>query len=705
MKNILLILFIFISITNIYAEWEVEKFLSVQAIEDSLKINFENKTDTTNNSAADSPKKMPVKKIIHLSEQGLVDSTFQNNILHKKNLNKTDYRYTGNFISQTHFGFIRDFGNVGQPAEVLIYGHGFSGSTYLADGINITNRLTNSYDLNLFQSESIDRIELIPLVQGFLYGSNNNPAAINFISSEFQGNIPYTRIKFYQGIYDEGFFDGIFNSTISNKISLSAEITNQSAGQRYDNSGQSAWLASARLRYILSDKINFIAGYSYAKTNTPLNGGVNLDSIISSSSTENIEDILYNNIQAPVNYINKYQKVTSHNFYFKTLADIIPQSPTSLTFYYQDVLNEFRQNDSTSKSNLQSNVAAIMNNNSYKTIGMNINQVIKLNSISLRTIAGYEHNKFVTPLILNDLDINSAWLTAQMKFSLFDNKITSSVFAKYLKCGSNNLNGYGADFSFNIINGLNVYAGYSEYERPYSNFWQFSTADDFTSKSFEAAVSYNDEVINFRTGYFISTNYDAAIPILTLNTNENSTKNESTFFIGKDDVTTSGANIKIDIKFWKLLLTTNSSYYFSKAYRDKTGLPEFIMQGGIYYIDTLFNSNLKLNAGINYSSIGNRNNLYYDFEKSISTTHAGIIDAVSGSIKYLPHSSILRCSKKTLNISSDFQIDLFVAGQIQDNATIYFTFENILNNKYYLIPYYPMYERGMRFGVAWEFFN
>ena len=119
------------------------------------------------------------------------------------------------------------------------------------------------------------------------------------------------------------------------------------------------------------------------------------------------------------------------------------------------------------------------------------------------------------------------------------------------------------------------------------------------------------------------------------------------------------------------------------------------MQGGIYYIDTLFNSNLKLKAGINYSSIGNRNNLYYDFEKSISTTHAGMINAASGLIQYLPHE----------NITSDFQIDFFVAGQIQDNATIYFTFENILNNRYYLIPYYPMYERGIRFGVAWEFFN
>jgi outer membrane cobalamin receptor len=51
------------------------------------------------------------------------------------------------------------------------------------------------------------------------------------------------------------------------------------------------------------------------------------------------------------------------------------------------------------------------------------------------------------------------------------------------------------------------------------------------------------------------------------------------------------------------------------------------------------------------------------------------------------------------------QIDLFIAGTIQESATIYFVFENLLDEQYYIIPYYPMYPMGLRFGISWEFLD
>ncbi len=696
MKKILFLSAILSSFFNICASRDFNKFALLAAIDDSTKTSISALKDTTVLQQADSLKKNTVKKITPIKELGFLDSCFSKNILNKEYIIKNDYRYTGNFIPHAQFGFLRDFGNVGQPAEALIYGQGYSNSTYLADGINITNRLTNSFDLNFLQSEDIEQIEIIPLAQGFLYGNNNNTAAVNFISKEFMGNIPYTRIKFYQGIYNEGFFDGIFNSSISNKISLFAEITNQSAERRYKNSGQSSWLASARLRYIPADNINIITGYRYAKANTPLNGGVDLDSILSINSTDDIDNILYNNIQAPVNYINRYQKVTSNNFYLKTIAAFIPFAPTSLTFYYQDILNEFRQNDSTSKSNLQENVASINNNNRYKTIGINLNQAMDINNISLRAIAGYEYNSFASPLLLNDSNINSAWLSGHLKFSFFNGIIKPTFFAKYLRHDNNNLGGYGADFTYNITSDLSVYAGYSKVERYYNILLYNSSSENYTNKNFETAVSYENSFIRIQTGYFRTESEDAIIPIFIKSIDGSSIKNESAVFLRKNIANASGFNVNMNILFWRLVLTANSSYYFSQTDRNINGLPDFTSHGGIYYVDTLFNSNLKLKAGINYSTIGTRNNLYYDFQKNIPTTFAGTIDpAASGSIQYLSQQKI----------SPDFQLDFFVAGQIQDNATLYFTFENILNSKYYIIPYYPMYESGMRFGVAWEFFN
>ena len=131
------------------------------------------------------------------------------------------------------------------------------------------------------------------------------------------------------------------------------------------------------------------------------------------------------------------------------------------------------------------------------------------------------------------------------------------------------------------------------------------------------------------------------------------------------------------------------AYYFDEETQRNYKLPEFTLSGGIFFIDTLFNSNLYLKTGLSIKSFGTRYYTYIDFEKYITSS--------------LPFNSTASYIHNRINPST--QIDFFLTGQIQKNATIYFVFENILNTKYYLVQYYPMYERGMRFGIAWEFFN
>jgi len=56
-------------------------------------------------------------------------------------------------------------------------------------------------------------------------------------------------------------------------------------------------------------------------------------------------------------------------------------------------------------------------------------------------------------------------------------------------------------------------------------------------------------------------------------------------------------------------------------------------------------------------------------------------------------------------ITTSFQVDFFLAGKIQNSATVYFIFENLFNAKYFIVPYYPKQARGIRFGVAWNFLD
>ena len=95
--------------------------------------------------------------------------------------------------------------------------------------------------------------------------------------------------------------------------------------------------------------------------------------------------------------------------------------------------------------------------------------------------------------------------------------------------------------------------------------------------------------------------------------------------------------------------------------------PKVNFTGGLYYKNILFSNNLNLKTGLIYSFMGKRNS-------SIG------------------------------EVNSNWKLD-FTAGEIQKVAMIYFTWENLFNNEYYIVPYYPMYQRGIRFGIAWELFN
>jgi outer membrane cobalamin receptor len=56
-------------------------------------------------------------------------------------------------------------------------------------------------------------------------------------------------------------------------------------------------------------------------------------------------------------------------------------------------------------------------------------------------------------------------------------------------------------------------------------------------------------------------------------------------------------------------------------------------------------------------------------------------------------------------VNPSSRIDFTLAGEIQKSAIAYFAWENLLGENYYIVPYYPMPGRSIRFGIAWEIFN
>ena len=643
----------------------------------------------------DSSGQKPVKPVIYkkISTTSLLSNNAEGYILTKDDIYKTDYRSIGDLFYQIPFGFQQYLGSGGLQHEAVIYGNGFGAVSYADDGILINNRLFNSYDLNNFQSEKIDSIEIYSLPKAFIFSPMSNNSAMNFISKERMKDKQYSRLRFYQASDREGFVDFTFNMPLAKNIFVTSEITNNNIVDRYKNSEAGGWRAMVKLNYLLSDKINLTADYNYLNTETKLNGGVDLDSL-KAAYPDNWQAYLYEEKRAPVLFENRSQKVLNHNFSIKATAGLFNGQPTELAVYYQTELNEFRQNDTIDTYNPapQAGVESLRNDNKYSTFGFLFNQGYRNKYFSLKFIMNFEKNKYDTPLLNGDMQRNLFSAAGIATLHLIDSTLHSSFFIKQLKYNSVGYTGLGGDLNLTLSKNIFIYAGYSQYDKPYNVFEEFDLSAAGNSpvqkiSNIEAGIRYINNSTDVRFSYFRTENNNHALPLITMPAGW---PNCRINYFSTTERTVNGINAKFNYKYWKILFTGNATSLFNMN-SELVNSPAFTFDGGVYLVDTLFNKNLDLKAGFSFKYYSKQNHFIYDFEKSVSA-QSFLLGA--GSNNYI--------GGKTANV---FRMDFFLAGKVQESAIVYFTFENLLNTKYYIVPFYPALGRNIRFGISWEFLD
>ena len=606
---------------------------------------------------------------------------------------KQNYRFIGDIFQYIPFGFMEDFGGYGQPNEIQLYGLGFGNIGYLVDGINVTDRLTNALDLHAIQSENISSIEILPLPRGFLYNPTSLPVSVNFNYRDEIRPIPLSRIRYVQGINDELFFDAIFSAYLMPRFNLTFDITSSKYGPRYTNSEYSTWKFSTKSRYLLSNRVNILGSYIFSRSETRLNGGVNVDFIREVVTEDQVESILYSPFEAPVYYTTRYEKSKKHQFKGTLLGNFLKDAPTILDAYYQFNLTEFRQNEKYNENT----VPRIFNDNKYKVYGLNLRQSIKSGFYLIDLTGNYENTDYKADLLKDSKSVTSYFIGGEAQIFLLDGVITPSIFGKHLVYSGNGYSGLGGDLKFKVVEDIGLYAGYSTYERPLSLLeeqYLYNPALSSTSqniKTFEIGAEFNSEIFSGTLKFFNFENDNELVPVIDVYS-DSLIINETGFF-NLQELTKSGVNLNFNFRFWKLLLTSNNSYYFNEKDNDNSGTPEISSWGGLYYVDRLFNNNLNLKTGLNFKYSSGQYFRIYDFEKRTSARFkradgASDVELISGTKTNPP-----------------FQLDFFLAGTIQDLAIIYMVVENLLGKEYYVIPYYPKQSTNFRFGVSWELFN
>jgi len=656
-------------------------------------------TKTENSILADTTKPaLPKISLKAIRPTSLLPNSFSGNTIHKNKLESVDYRFTEDFLNEFPGVFLKKLDSGGAPTEVSLYGLDNRSTVVLNDGINVTNRLTNFADLHLFQSESIDSIEVLPLSRGFLYG-NSGVAAINFISRVPASNHPYSRLKYYQAPAGEGLIDGIFNISPFKKLNTYIELTNHGAEAFYKNSNFSTWMGNIRMDYLLSQISTIRLSYKHTKSTTSLNGGVDVEATHNNYPNVLIDDLIYDNQYASVRFLNRYNTATNNFFSASLFSKLIADSPTEISFYYKDDLSEFRQNIS---GNVSENVIPVSRDNSVQTIGVRFRQDYSDEIYDIVSITIFERNKYIAELFQREFTnslLSTSFITT---LKLTDNIVLPSVFVKYLINDSDmNYLGVGGDVVVNISKQFSVYSGFSYFKKPFSQLENYYYAGSLYHisglssrnqqiQTAELKVSADFDWLKFSAGYFFTKNNNELVSAFADNPDK---LNDEAHFVNTVESTMQGLSLQAQLSFWKIHFNTNSTLYLSEDERIRNGLPKFSSTGGAYYIDTLFNNNLKLKTGFNYYSYGSRYEQRFDFEKGVSSsflynTSNGIYSQI-GLTEFTP----------------SIQIDFFLAGRIQDSAIIYFTWENLLNSQYMVVPFYPVRPRGLRFGVAWEFLD
>ncbi len=563
-----------------------------------------------------------------------------------------NYRYTGDLLREYPFTFIKDEGLIGQANETFVYGAGSAGISFLQDGILYNDRFTNSLDLNNIQSDFIDSIEVIPSPRGFLYGLSPNPVTVNFITKDYLSVTPYSRIKYYQGPSGESFVDGFFSALLIKDLNISFDITNRNADSTYDNSDFNIWQAKTRLKYFLSNSFNIIGTYGYIKSLKGINGGINIDS--AAAVNPDLNSILYDNITAPVNFPNRKEEFIQHYFNINLLSNLFKKIKGGLDLYYRFNQDKFY--------GITTSISETKNKN--KISGISLRQEFSQDIFKISLLGNFEHIDYNTGAIekkiytLSTGNLNNFSAASIVSLNLLDGKLIPSVFYKYFKGKDfyqkyNNLNGLGMDMSYSLDNNFKFYLGYSNFESPY------------ISKN----ISNTELSINYLSGSNL-------IGFKIFNRDIELGKPEPDLFLYKN---MTGLGLKADYHFEQLLLEFSGEYYLNPGSDFKNLIPDLNFMSGVFYNGILFNSNLNLKTGFLF---------YYTGAQNLPQTYSQPV------LSYYNN-----------KIASSLKIDFTLIGEIRKVAIIYFTWENLLDKKYFITPFYPELSRGIRFGIGWELFN
>jgi outer membrane receptor protein involved in Fe transport len=622
-----------------------------------------------------------------------------------------DYRTLTDLLAALPGVYVADKGSPGQNNPVSFTGAGQAATGFLVDGLEHNDPSTRSYDFALFPVEAIDRLEIVSGTRAFLYGDNTAGGAVNVVTKSFSNNRPYTRIRYSQAANSYVQTDALFSQNIFSRFNLMFGLSYLGYGLdnaanlypgRFVNAANQAYSFRTKLRYNLSSTLNLVFTDYIHQTQTDLNGGLDL---IHTAPAD-----WYNEAAAQVINRDSYEKRFNHHaaltgIYRPTGDSTLSASVSVFDFH---LLDEYRDEENRLKPN------GIFVHDNFESA---------IYGAHARVDWTWGGNGFSASAEAKQIDFfrslyGPALTEARQHVSIKDEIspfrfFTVAGFLKVENGQSQILENFGADARMQVSDILSATAGASQSHRHPTQAEQYlaSGAADTTIRNILALPSpiplpfahrsLSDEihhVVEFalrltpREQFTLGLSASRRMIDQWIDNSLIAPRQDQniTFDIVTASLQTHLGRFFLDASLEYThqsdVLRADDSYILT---HDTTTVenpshvllyPKWRGQCSLYFRGPLANGNLDLKAGLNARFVS-----AYDGQPD------RFADGVPNAV--LPQS-----------IGNAGVLDLFIIAHIGD-AQIHVIWENVTNTGYMLAPFYPMYDRGFRFGVGWEFWD
>ena len=610
----------------------------------------------------------------------------------------TEYRYIGDLLWTKPGMYIRDMGNPGQINQLTIGGVDWRGIAFLVDGRSQGDPITGTYDMVLFPTDYVDRIEFISGPRAMVYGMNSTGGAINIVTKSLYTNKAYSRLRYSQGVDEYAQTDAMFSQNIFSRFNFTFGLTRHTIGfhrldqdyrSRFTNADHDAWSFRTKLRYNISNSFDLVFSHIFHQTRTGLYGGVDY--------LRTAPEDLFNSLGATVANYDAYEKLSNHHLDLTAAMHVGGDTTqvTTLTAYYSNQLREYRDEERVSQ-NFLANGIFLQADNRSSNAGILLRHVWENGVQNLNASLQAEEIQVESSPEVGGLRENKLSASVKEEVRLFS-PFTFALFGRMDRYRSKNTGGLGADMQFALLHSLTIFAGMSSSQRTptlQELYWSGDSTLTPTPRLWLANEKHTLLELGIRFSIFDFLDGSASIthrqiknPILidTIGASGGQIRKYSLVFSQPESRTFDGVNISLLATYKNFFAQGNATYLKQPdsfhGNQKLTLLPELYLDGSVYYRALLADGNLDLKIG---------------FRGRFVSKQTGMAPLGESGL-YVPYILLQSFGPSGTG-------DFFVIAKIGD-AYLHFIWENLSGNQYMLTPIYPMYERNIRFGVSWEFWN